>query len=483
MYPSGQQIEEYFQSYAKRFQLIQHIRFGTEVVGVSYDETSKMWRLSFRSNNKPDSETQVEMFERLILATGSFSKPSVPQIRGIEGFQGEVLHSQAFKNPAKYKNKNILVVGLGSTAADAISGFHAAGANKLIVSHRQKVLILPRITKNNKVLEFTLSFRLLLLLYFLQKVNPWLMSMIFSSELKKIQQDNFPGLSSHPDFNEGRKMPGPKHMIPTVSDDLPGFLMSGRFVPLCPLQVYVLTPLYRVRSVPGIQEISGPKSVKFVNGTEATDVDLILLCTGLSPDLASFMPKGYDPYNVDLSPNSFSKLPSQYTADRRVARLYRGYISIQRRHQLAFLGLTFGKRPAWQLYDLMTMALAQLWGDKYPMPSTAEMNRDADDFIANIARLSKSGDVKFIGVIGHQGFDQWLNEVAGTGLYENLGSWASGKCWKLWWNDRELYNNLMTGVISAHMLRLFDTGRGRKPWSGAREAIMNANKVANNFKP
>ncbi|KAF4448423.1 hypothetical protein F53441_8146 [Fusarium austroafricanum] len=463
MYPTGDQIEEYFQSYAKHFQLHQHIRFGTEVVGITRDETSKMWRISFRSSSKPDSEVQAEAFERLILATGSFTKPSIPHVDGIKDFQGEVLHSQAFKNPAKYEGKNILVVGLGSTAADAISGFQRAGANQLTVSHRQKVLILPRYTKDNKVLEFTLSFRLLQLIYFLQEINAWLMSMIFFSELKKIQQDNFPELSKHPAFTDSRKMPGPKHMIPTVSDDLAGYLLSGR-----------------LRSAPGIKEISGPKSVKFVDGTEATDIDLILFCTGLSPDLAAFMPKEYDPYNVDLAPKSFAKLEPHYTADRRVARLYRGFMSIQCPHQLAFLGTTLAKRPAWQLYDLMTMALAQLWGDKYPMPSKAEMDRDADDFIANIVKLSKGGDVKFTGVIGHKGFDTWLNEVAGTGLYEHLGSWTSKRSWKLWWKDRELYNNCMTGIISAHMLRLFDTGRGRKPWAGARQAIMEANEAAKN---
>ncbi|EXK24619.1 hypothetical protein FOMG_18667 [Fusarium oxysporum f. sp. melonis 26406] len=464
MYPTGEQIEEYFQSYAKEFKLIRHIKFGTEVVGVSRDETSKMWRLSYRSSSKPDAGIQEDTFERLILATGSFSKPSIPNVKGIEGFKGEVLHSQAFKNPAKYKGKNVLVVGLGSTAADSISGFHKAGANKLIVSHRQKVLILPRITKDNKVLEFTLSFRLLQLIFFLQEVNAWLMSIIFFSELKKIQQDNFPGLSSHPAFTDGRKMPGPKHMIPTVSDDLAGYFLSGR-----------------LRSAPGIAEINGPQSVKFVDGSEATDIDLILFCTGLSPDLASFIPKEYDPYNVDLSPSSFAKLQPHYTADRRVARLYRGFMSIQCPHQLAFLGTTLAKRPAWQLYDLMTMALAQLWGDKYPMPSPAEINKDADAFIDNIVKLSKGGYVKFTGVIGHKEFDKWLNDVAGTGLYDHLGNWTNGRCWKLWWKDRELYNKLMTGILSAHVLRLFDTGRGRKPWAGARQAIMEANDAADNF--
>lgn len=233
--------------------------------------------------------------------------------------------------------------------------------------------------------------------------------------------------------------------------------------------------------MPGIKEISGSKSVKFVDGTEAHDIDVILFCTGLTPDLASFIPSKFDPYNVDLAPKVFAKLPAHYTDARRAARMYQGFISLQSPHQLAFLGATFGKRPAFQLYDLMTMALGQLWGGNYPMPSAAEMEREANASIFALAKLAKEGDVKITGVKGAIAFDQWLNEVAGTGLYEHLGNWTSSKCWKLWWSDRKLYNTLMGGILSAHVLRLFETPRGRKAWPGARNAIMEANEAAANF--
>jgi dimethylaniline monooxygenase (N-oxide forming) len=128
------------------------------------------------------------------------------------------------------------------------------------------------------------------------------------------------------------------------------------------------------------------------------------------------------------------------------------------------------------------MALAQLWSGNYPMPSQAEIESEADASIARLAKLVKYGDVKITGVMGHMGFDQWLNEVAGTGLYDYLGNWTNSKCWKLWWSDRKLYNILMTGIISTHMLRLFDTGRGRKAWRGARKAIIEANENAARFE-
>lgn len=237
----------------------------------------------------------------------------------------------------------------------------------------------------------------------------------------------------------------------------------------------------RLESAPGIKAISGARSVRFSDGTEAKDVDAILLCTGLQPDLASMMPSEFDPYNPSLAPQSFGKLPPRYTEHRRVARLYQGFISLQSPDQLAFLGSCIAKRPNFQLYDLITMALAQLWTGNYPMPSQAEMERNADTAMDNEARLIKRGDVKLTGIRGQLEYDQWLNEVAGTRLYAYLGNWFSSDCWSLWWNDRKLYNTLVSGIISTHMLRLFDSKGGRIAWPGARSAIMEANERAKNW--
>jgi dimethylaniline monooxygenase (N-oxide forming) len=83
--------------------------------------------------------------------------------------------------------------------------------------------------------------------------------------------------------------------------------------------------------------------------------------------------------------------------------------------------------------------------------------------------------------MGQIEYDQWLNEVAGTRLYAHLGNWFSSDCWKLWWNDRKLYNKLTGGIVSTHMLRLFDSKGRRKAWPGARAAIMEANDRASNW--
>lgn len=238
-----------------------------------------------------------------------------------------------------------------------------------------------------------------------------------------------------------------------------------------------------LESVPGIKEIRSTNTVQFVDGTEVRDIDAILLCTGLQADLASMVPSEFDPYNPNLAPQAFGVLPARYTNNRRVARLYQGFLSLQSPHQLAFLGACLGKRPAFQLYDLMTMALAQIWNDKHPLPSQSNMEHNADVHLSHLAHQIKGGDVKLTGVMSGIEFDQWINEAAGTGLYTHLGNWTSARCWQLWWSDRKLYQTLVGGILSTHVLRLFDMGRGRRVWPGAKQAILKANEGAKNWRP
>ncbi|KAH9212595.1 flavin-binding monooxygenase-like-domain-containing protein [Leptodontidium sp. 2 PMI_412] len=464
VHPTADQIQAYFESYADAFNVRKHVRLSTEVVAINFDKATKTWRLTVRSTDTLDEQDETLIFDRLVIATGSFKKALIPDIEGVEKFEGEVMHSQAFKDPTKYKSKSVLIVGLGNTSADSISALVGVGAKRLIVSHRHKFVVIPRVNKEGKILEFTLTFKLLMLIYWLQGVSKVLAATIIAREFTKLQDANYPELRKHRACANDRKLPAAHNVMPVVSDDLASHFIEGR-----------------LESVPGIKAITGPKSIRFTDGTEAKDIDVILLCTGLQPDLGSMIPAEFDPYNVNLAPKGFGVLPARYTDHRRVARLYQGFISVEAPHQLAFLGACIAKRPNFQLYDLISMALAQIWTGNHPLPSQVEIERNADASMKELANLVKHGDVKLTGIMGQIEYDQWLNEVAGTRLYAHLGNWFSSDCWKLWWNDRKLYNKLTGGIVSTHMLRLFDSKGRRKAWPGARAAIMEANDRASNW--
>uniref|UniRef100_A0A803NQE5 Flavin-containing monooxygenase n=1 Tax=Cannabis sativa TaxID=3483 RepID=A0A803NQE5_CANSA len=56
--------------------------------------------------------------EFLVVATGETANPFVPEIKGLDGFAGEILHSTQFKSGKEFKNKKVLVVGSGNSGME-----------------------------------------------------------------------------------------------------------------------------------------------------------------------------------------------------------------------------------------------------------------------------------------------------------------------------------------------------------------------------
>lgn len=54
---------------------------------------------------------QTTAFDRLIIATGANNMPVIPRIPNSEVFEGEIIHSQQFKDPSAYVGKTVMVTG------------------------------------------------------------------------------------------------------------------------------------------------------------------------------------------------------------------------------------------------------------------------------------------------------------------------------------------------------------------------------------
>ena len=128
---NAQETLDYLESYAKHFELNQHIKLNTKVRQVVRNADDTKWQLSLLHQ---DSET-VSDFDKVVFCTGNTHKPLVPAIKGMDSFGGKIIHSQAFKRPADFLGMKVLVVGLGNSAAD-ISSELVGHADEVFVSHR-----------------------------------------------------------------------------------------------------------------------------------------------------------------------------------------------------------------------------------------------------------------------------------------------------------------------------------------------------------
>lgn len=109
-------FQQYLKRYAEHFGLLQHIQFATEVIQVAPKERTSdvvSWDVTYNKANMPPS---TDEFDGVIICSGCNQKPLIPEISGMDTFQGTLLHSMQVKRVKEvvnnFKNNTILVVGM-----------------------------------------------------------------------------------------------------------------------------------------------------------------------------------------------------------------------------------------------------------------------------------------------------------------------------------------------------------------------------------
>jgi len=86
-------------------------------------------------NEKTDSES-TDIFDHVIVASGHFSTPNVPEYPGFDTFNGRILHAHDFRDAREFEGQDILLVGTSYSAEDIGSQCWKYGAKSIIQSCR-----------------------------------------------------------------------------------------------------------------------------------------------------------------------------------------------------------------------------------------------------------------------------------------------------------------------------------------------------------
>lgn len=132
LYPDHRQVRRYLESYADTFGIRPHIRFRARVDTVTRD--GERWRVHLHDGG-------TDSFDAVVVASGHQNAPSHPAWR--EQFTGEYLHSHAYRVPEPFRDKDVLVVGMGNSAVDIAADICVVTASTTI-SARSPVLMMPR---------------------------------------------------------------------------------------------------------------------------------------------------------------------------------------------------------------------------------------------------------------------------------------------------------------------------------------------------
>jgi cation diffusion facilitator CzcD-associated flavoprotein CzcO len=143
-YPSRNQFIEYLEAYAARLAL--KPVFNAAVSALRRD--GNVWR----------AETGQESWRApvVVIATGWADYPYAPSWPGMETFGGPILHSSAYRNPARFAGKRVLVVGYGNSGAEIALDLAEAGSD-VTLSVRSPVNIVPRELFGLPILVFPIA--------------------------------------------------------------------------------------------------------------------------------------------------------------------------------------------------------------------------------------------------------------------------------------------------------------------------------------
>lgn len=111
-YSRRESIREYISSVADKYDVRPAIRFKAEVVSAGYDEERAMWQVQVRT------EQGLETHEANILVTavGQLNRPAIPQIAGLEDFDGQYVHTASWHEGIDIRNKRVALIGTGASA-------------------------------------------------------------------------------------------------------------------------------------------------------------------------------------------------------------------------------------------------------------------------------------------------------------------------------------------------------------------------------
>jgi dimethylaniline monooxygenase (N-oxide forming) len=119
----GEQVQAYLHQYAEKNNLLSRIKFGSKVVKAERREVGG-WTIR-------TSRGDIFECEKLIVATGLYSKPHWPDVPRDEDFRGSVIHTkslgQEHQRLTSEKVEDVVIVGGCKSAVEAANIFLAAG--------------------------------------------------------------------------------------------------------------------------------------------------------------------------------------------------------------------------------------------------------------------------------------------------------------------------------------------------------------------
>ncbi|XP_026559216.1 dimethylaniline monooxygenase [N-oxide-forming] 2-like [Pseudonaja textilis] len=409
-YVHHSKMMEYFRMYAKQFDLIKYIHFKAQVCHLrkcTDFPISGQWEIVTEKNGK--QETAI--FDAVLLCTGLYMQPYFPldSFLGVEKFKGKIIHSSAYKNPEKYQDQRILIIGVGNSGIEiAIDLSH--NTKQVFLSTRTGAWVVNRVSNDGYPLDVVYFTRFKNLLFHklpVALINQW-------GERKlnmKFNHENYGVKPQHRFLSKS----------PIMGDDLPNAIITGR-----------------VLMKPNVKKFT-EKGVIFEDGSTEENIDVVIFATG---------------YNFSFPYTQDSILGTQTNKLSLYKYVFPPHLE---KHTLAVIGLIKPMGATMPISELQVRWATRIFKGLNKLPS-------GNDMMTDIVKKIQYNEKRYTAIPINSLIVQYIDYM--DELASILG--VKPKLLSLLLTDPKLAWEVYFGPYSATQFRL--TGPGK--WEGARNTIL-----------
>ena len=94
-----------------------------------------------------DGAERTEIFARVVVASGPYNDPAIPDVPGLDGFSGDcgVIHAFDYDDPDRYRGKHVLVAGGNISSLEIASDLAMLGAASVTTAMRRQRYVMPKL--------------------------------------------------------------------------------------------------------------------------------------------------------------------------------------------------------------------------------------------------------------------------------------------------------------------------------------------------
>ncbi len=132
------ELLDYFKKCFRKYDIQKHTHFETQVISMHFDESTQLWSvLSQHQENEKEEKINI-----IISCVGQLSHPKIPEIKGIDEFQGNMFHSARWPDKDVITEKKVAVVGSGASAFQIVPSI-ASSCKELTIFQRSPPWMFP----------------------------------------------------------------------------------------------------------------------------------------------------------------------------------------------------------------------------------------------------------------------------------------------------------------------------------------------------